>query len=273
MSVRSLLAVAALATCSASAAMAADLPMRSAPPAPFYAASPIFSWTGFYAGVNAGASFDNRAGRVTPNGFTPANGFRNATGDFGSFRGGSSDVGFVGGAQIGYNVQTGMFVYGLEADADYFGGGSSGRHTVANSDVFPNGSLTLNRRSGDGYLGTVRGRLGLAAFDRTLLYVTGGLAFGDYGTSYRSARFSNAAGDTSVDFNSRGDQGGTRVGYALGAGIEYALSQKVSVKAEYLYTDLGSRNYGLYNSATSANFTSKSDSSAQVARVGLNYHF
>ncbi|UDL95198.1 outer membrane beta-barrel protein [Lichenihabitans sp. PAMC28606] len=253
--------------------MAADLPMRSPPPAPFYPA-PIFTWTGFYAGVNAGASFDNKAGSATANGFTAANGFVGgpATGSFGPFRGGSSSTGFVGGGQIGYNIQNGMFVYGLEADIDYFGGGGGKTRSYADNVVFPGGTLTTRSRGGDGYLGTVRGRLGVAAFDRTLLYVTGGLAYGDYGTSTRSARFTNATGTNFIDFNGNGNDD-TRIGYAVGAGVEYAFTQQISGKIEYLYTDLGSRKYNLTNPNTGAVISARSDGTSQIARVGLNYKF
>ena len=271
MTLRSLLAVAALATCSAGA-MAADLPMRSAPPAPYLPPPPLFTWTGFYIGANAGASFENKAGTVTPSGFTAANGFVNTTNTFGPFKGGSDGAGFVGGGQIGYNVQAGMFVYGLEADIDYFGGGNSGTRTFADNNVYPGGSLTLTRRGGDGYLGTVRGRLGLAAFDRTLLYVTGGLAYGDYGTSYRLGQFSNPAGNNVINFTGNPNSD-TRIGYALGAGVEYAITQNISAKVEYLYTDLGSRTYTLTNPNTLAVLNVKSDGSSQLARVGLNYKF
>ena len=276
MKISSLLAIAALATGSAGAAMAADLPMRSAPAAPYYPA-PIFTWTGFYAGVNAGATFDNRAGLATPNGFTPGNGFVNAGtpgNGFGPFRGNSGGVGFVGGGQIGYNMQTGMFVYGLETDIDYFGQGGSGSRTFADTNVYsaPGSTFSLYRRSGDGYLGTVRGRLGIAALDRTLFYVTGGLAYGDYGTSYRLGQFTNGAGGSVVNYTGNpGDS--TRVGYAIGAGVEYAITPKISAKAEYLYTDLGSRTYNLTNPTTGSYLSVKSDGSSQLARVGLNYRF
>jgi outer membrane immunogenic protein len=276
MKINALLAIAALATGSAGAAMAADLPMRSAPPAPYYAA-PVFTWSGFYAGINAGASFDNRAGLATPNGFTPANGFFNAAAPgagFGPFRGPSSGVGFVGGGQIGYNIQNGMFVYGLEADIDYFGQGSSGSRTFADTNVYPapGSTFALYGRSGNGYLGTVRGCLGLAAFDRTLLYVTGGLAYGDYGTSYRLGQFTNGAGGNVVNYTGNAGNG-TRVGYTIGAGVEYALTQNISAKVEYLYTNLGSRTYNLTNSTTPSFIAVKSDGTSQLARVGLNYKF
>jgi outer membrane immunogenic protein len=267
MKISSLLAVAALATCSAGTAMAADLPMRSPPPAPFYPA-PIFTWSGFYAGVNAGANFDVGGGNSFENGFATIPGAV-PTG-FGPFRNGKSGVGFVGGGQIGYNIQNGMFVYGIEADIDYFGSNARSR-TFADNNVFPGGSLTLSGRNTDGYLGTVRGRLGVAAFDRTLLYVTGGLAYGDYGANTRLAHFANAANTTGIDFTSGGSS--TRVGYALGAGVEYAFTQNVSGKLEYLYTDIGSRTYNLTNPTTPAFISVKSNGTAQLARVGLNYKF
>lgn len=272
MNLRSLLAVAALATCSTGAAMAADLPMRSPPPAPFYPA-PIFTWTGFYIGANVGASFDNQGGRTTAQGFTPANGFFSGgpTGSFGSFKAGGEGTGFVGGGQAGYNIQNGMWVYGIETDIDYNSGGGGGGGLFADNHVFPNGTLALNRRSGGGILGTVRGRLGVAAWDRTLLYVTGGLAYGDPGSTFRSASFANAGGTNQINFN--GSAPGISVGYAIGAGVEYALTQQISAKVEYLYTDVGSQHYNLTNPNTAAVFNAKSDGVSQLVRVGLNYKF
>lgn len=271
MKLGSLLTFAVLATCSAGVAVAADLPMRSPPVAPFYPA-PIFSWSGFYAGLNAGASFGVGTSRATENGFAPIPGTV-ATG-FGPFSAGSSSSGFVGGAQIGYNLQSGLFVYGLEADIDYFGSGGGSSRTYADNNAFAGGALTLSSRGGDGYLGTVRGRLGVAAFDRTLLYVTGGLAYGDYGTTTRLGRFSNGAG-AAVDFSNNGSMDDTRIGYAIGAGVEYAFTQTISGKLEYLYTDLGSHTYNLTNPtvATPSFLTVRTDGSAQLARVGLNYKF
>ena len=228
-------------------------------------------------------NFDNRQGSVTANGFTRANGFVNApaSGSFGPFGGGGSNTGFVGGGQIGYNIQNGSFVYGIEADADYFSAGGGGNRTYANTNVYPaaGSTLTLSRGNGDGYLGTVRGRLGLAAFDRALFYVTGGLAYGDYGSTYRLGRFTNGApiapGATPavVDFRG-GNNNDIRLGYAIGAGVEYAFTQHVSGKVEYLYTDLGSRTYNLTNPQVPGTvLTARTDGTAQIARVGLNYKF
>ena len=130
----------------ATGALAADLPRRSAPPTPQLRAMPIFTWTGFYAGVNAGYGFGNMSGSAAPNFKDPS--------------------GFLGGVQLGYNHQVGQMVYGLETDLDY-------AHLQAkNSAIGVAGAKnTLN------YLGTVRGRVGYS-FDRFLPYLTGGFAYG-----------------------------------------------------------------------------------------------
>lgn len=258
------------------AAAAADLPFRSAPSAPYDYGTPLFTWIGFYVGVNAGAGFGTDAGRVVASGFTPANGFAAGppTGSFGPVRGPEPGIGFVGGGQAGYNIQSAQVVYGLEADIDYFGAGAGGSRTFADPAVFtaPNSTLTLGQRGGSGYLGTVRGRLGYAGFERTLLYVTGGLAYGDYGPTYGVARFNNGAGPQVVQFDG-GSGGDTRIGYAVGAGAEYAVTTHVSAKAEYLYTDIGDRSYALTNPNTGALLRARSDGSAQMVRLGLNYRF
>src|SRR5215218_7063501 len=88
----------------AGAASAADLPVRAAPPAPIIAAVPVFTWTGFYVGVNAGYGWNANSGRTV---FVPGVGAVDV--------GGNNDGGFVGGAQVGYNYQIGQFVIGAEA--------------------------------------------------------------------------------------------------------------------------------------------------------------
>ena len=260
MFLRQMLVATTVAAGTVSGAMAADLPMRSAPPA-YMAPVPVFTWTGLYAGVNAGAAFGNHGAALRPN-FT-------TTETFGKSK---DDVGFVGGAQIGYNWQNGAFVYGLEADADYLGLNNGGSYSQTSSVFVPNGTFSAKRDSGDGFLGTVRGRVGYAVIPRMLVYATGGLAYGQVGSNYTSASFTNLAGVTTANFTANGNDD-IRIGYAVGGGVEYALTDRISAKAEYIYADLGKKNYTLTNVASGATFSGRSDGTAQLARVGLNYKF
>ena len=170
MSVRSsLLLSAAVAVMASGSAFAADLPSRTeAPPVPYIAAPPVFTWTGFYIGVNAGAAFgSNNNSSFAPYGFSGGPGTAYLSS-------GNNNTAFTGGGQVGYNWQTGSLVFGLEADFDYLGNNhnSVGVPTGASAPYF----VAVNGNN-DNFLGTVRGRFGYAV-DRALFYVTGGLAYG-----------------------------------------------------------------------------------------------
>jgi outer membrane immunogenic protein len=144
--------VAALGLIAAGAATAADLPARKGPVmAPIYA--PVFTWTGFYVGANAGYGWGNVNAGTT---------FANRTVTIGD------TDGFVGGGQIGYNYQMGQFVLGLEADIQ-------GADLKTGTNVFGDSVST-------DFYGTVRARAGLA-FDRLLPYVTAGWAYGNVKTT------------------------------------------------------------------------------------------
>jgi len=172
-----LLAGAASAALLASAASAADLPARAAPPAPVMAA-PIFTWTGFYAGVNAGWGWrdDNDETVVLTGPGIPAG--LTGTLDFGN----GDDGGFVGGAQIGYNYQIGSFVVGLEADIQWVD--SNDEDVVFVPGPGFAGTFVPGEFDNEAdWFGTVRARAGVA-FDRVLIYATGGLAYTDNDTGW-----------------------------------------------------------------------------------------
>jgi outer membrane immunogenic protein len=135
----------------AGAASAADLPVRAAPPAPIIAAVPVFTWTGFYVGVNAGFGWNTNNESV----FVPGVGLVDS----------GSDGGFVGGGQIGYNYQIGSFVLGAEADIQYADLGNNNRNDLL--FVTP-GFVAANNNNNNDWFGTVRARAGVA-FDRALI--------------------------------------------------------------------------------------------------------
>jgi outer membrane immunogenic protein len=150
-----LLAATAALAIAASTAHAADLPGRYSP-APAYNALPVFTWTGFYAGLNAGYGWNAGDSRYYDPAFGTVSGRRGG--------------GFVGGAQAGYNYQFGMFVAGAETDLQYAAVGNKG--ASYGTIYYPGES--------DGFFGTIRARAGVA-FDRALVYGTGGFAYGDIG--------------------------------------------------------------------------------------------
>jgi outer membrane immunogenic protein len=205
-------------------AAAADLGPRQMPTkAPYY--PPPYNWTGFYLGINAGGAW----------GTSSWNSAAFPTGDF--------DVsgGLVGGT-IGYNVQYGQTVLGLEADINWTDISGS------TNTLCPAGCETSNS-----WLGTVRGRLGFA-FDRFMPYFTGGLAFGDI----------------DANRNVLGGASSTETGWTLGGGVEFALAGNWTAKAEYLYVDLGDFDCGF---ACGAVPPDKVDFTTSIIRAGLNYRF
>ena len=214
-------------TIAASSALAADLPTRKPAPAPVFIAPPAFSWSGLYVGVNGAYNW-------------------------GSFSGSGSGLlanpkgGMLGGT-VGYNYQFGNYVIGYEGDVDYAEANwVSGRRTTpggASSSVHVDGALVTERL-----------RLGYA-IDRTLLFVTGGYA----GADVDAALVDPAHGTWTT--------GNWSNGYVVGAGLEYAFTNNISAKAEYLYAGFGSHHY--FGGVDLA----KGSLGLSMVRVGLNYHF
>jgi outer membrane immunogenic protein len=251
-------------------ALAADLPSRRMAPAP-YVAVPVFTWTGFYVGVNAGYGFNsNDDDTVT----FPAGTFGAGATTITSSS--NNDGGFVGGGQVGYNYQIGQFVVGVEADIQYADLGNNNNNTfVVTTGPGPAapGFVFANTRNGIDWFGTVRARLGFA-FDRALIYATGGFAYGG-GDNNNSCGF--AFGCTNND--------DIRGGYTVGGGIEYAFTNNLTAKLEGLYVNLDRSNNSTTFVGTTAGgvafFTpagtfvggGNRDTEFGVVRVGLNYKF
>jgi outer membrane immunogenic protein len=284
----------------AGAAMAADMAVKAPPPPP----APVYNWTGWYVGLNAGGVWSNSDGvshsalagpcnvgfagciSVPPYSTTLATGsiFNSGLGNHG---------GFTGGGQAGYNWQfNARGVAGIEADIAW----TDQNRSTTFASLTPNAvfagfpeAYTATVSSHLDYLGTVRGRLGFLATPSFLLFGTGGLAYGGARSSTTETAVVPACAGLGANCTATG--GGTysdtRVGWAAGGGGEWMFAPNWSAKAEYIYYDLGRANYatnlsqfcngaacavngGLFASttgATSLRFT------GSIARVGINWHF
>jgi outer membrane immunogenic protein len=257
-----LLAGAALIA-SVTMASAADLPSRKgAPLAPMYA--PAFTWTGFYAGVNAGYGWgDQNTNRIGNS--AAFQGAVNAGTTPLSF-GGKPD-GFIGGGQIGYNYQMNSIVIGAEADIQFADIKETRNIALPGAGAFlPSNSSSRQEMK---YFGTVRARLGFTPVDRLLVYATGGLAYADVSNRINVTYNPIAGGDF---FGRTSD---TRTGWTAGGGLEYAITNNITIKGEYLYYDLGNKNIILRDPVRFPvdSLTYRSESKGNIVRAGINYKF
>lgn len=267
----------ALAIVSAVAAQAADLPAtRFAPPV---ASLPVFTWTGVYAGLNAGAAF---SGSERPR-YSEGAGFVGLNpGTLSGFQRSRGQTGFVGGGQLGFNRQIGAVVLGVEADIQYadLSRRRSGAGTLPSVPAGFTDNDTLTARSRLDYLGTVRGRIGFLPTERLMVYATGGLAYGGVTTRTTYTDIGTGAffpGGVNV-IPYAGSRASTQVGYVAGGGIEYAFTDRLSAKIEGLYADLGSssvtaRYTGTGGTGPTDTYTVREPNRFGLVRAGLNYRF
>jgi outer membrane immunogenic protein len=259
-------ALAASALAGFGAAQAADMPLKAPP-----LVAPIYDWSGFYVGLNAGGVWDR--GNLTdtsgaafsfapyafisppalpPAGiptFVPGTIPLPGTLTVGSDRHGS----FVGGGQVGYNWQSGRWVYGLEGQIQGLKTGQDFAFAFQ-PIVFP---FATNALTGNGTLerdiqAALRGRLGYT-WDRLLVYGTGGVAFTRLKTNaaYTYA-FALAPGVAPVagvanptTTTTTLDGSTTLVGLTLGAGFQYAFWQNVSIGLDYAHSFYGRHDLSL----------------------------
>ena len=238
----------------ASAASAADWPVRASP----LNAARAYDWTGFYIGGNLGGSWANNDATY----FQPL--------FLGSGTASFNQASGIGGGQVGYNWQFGATVLGAEADFD--ARHWSGSATVAPFVGVP--TFLVNLTQEENWLSTVRGRIGLT-YGNALLYGTGGVAFGETQHSYTEFVTTNAAQVRTLSDST------TKTGWAVGAGVEYAIWKevpgKVSLGIEYLYVDLGDTTLsqgtstagGLTFSPSQATFNDR----WSIVRAKLNWRF
>jgi outer membrane immunogenic protein len=210
----------------------------------------VTSWAGFYAGVNGGFGWESGDAKLTGASFPvcalpcvppPPNPFASKF---------DPSLGFAGG-QIGYNFQRSSFVFGVEADIQ----GSAVQDRVTFVSIVPDSASATSELN---WFGTLRGRIGYG-FDRSLVYFTGGLAFGGVKDTLSTTFSKTLAFDE------------TKTGFVLGGGVEYLLAPSWSVKAEYQYLDLGGDTLSFSKISGTATLTDPH--TYNTVRAGLNYHF
>jgi outer membrane immunogenic protein len=249
------------------------------PPAPY-------SWTGFYIGGNAGYGWGNSSFAFSPGDDTGAfllygSGTEGIDVHSGTFR----ESGPLGGMQLGYNWQFGRnWVTGIEADIDL--ADVSGSTAIPGIMTFPSSPLVegvvVTASQKLEWFGTVRARLGYLPTDRLLVFATGGLAYGETKTNSSIAVSSPGfgAGALSCVGGSAcvaGAESQTSAGWTVGGGVEYAAWKNLTIRAEYLYVNLGNQNVNLTTVPPSsgpgsvvANFN---QAAFNIVRVGINYKF
>ena len=274
---------------STSAAFADGMPGRTAIYQP-----PTHSWTGFYFGGNVGYGWGNADANLDSSLSQRTRVFRDFGGPAqtlvsdmtvagpGFAAGASADVdGWLGGGQIGYNIQSQRWVFGVEADIQW--SSQDGSLSVCSTTACGAGSSFASASYALDWFGTLRGRVGYLIDPKVLLYVTGGLAYGHLSSDY-SAGIVNGPSATFSDDK-------TKTGWVLGGGAEWSIGKNLSVKAEYLYMDLGDIG-GVSGSSssqvvipnepqpgfatvvdTTANAALRSDFTDHIFRIGLNYKF
>jgi outer membrane immunogenic protein len=252
---KKILGCVALMVCLPASAMAADLAARMPVKAPPPVAA-VFSWTGFYIGGHVGYGWGrSRTDVGLPDALDCGGGA--------SCESIAYDTnGAFGGAYIGYNWQVNSLVFGLEAEGGYLGAKATVFSTIATDHRF--------ETTYGGY-GAFTGRLGFAV-DRVLFYGKGGLAV---------AQIRNEALDDfpNPDPEHIGRSDTTRFGWAVGGGMEYAITNNWIVRGEYLYMgfdnkrvfDLGDGSGGVPPATDPSPYTFRDH--LHTARLGLAYKF
>ena len=227
--------IVAAALAVAPSAFAADIAARPVYKAPVVV--PAYNWTGFYIGGNVGYGWGDLNATALGVGLT------------------ESVDGWFGGGQIGYNWQGlgSPWVFGIEVDSQW--ANIQKDITVVGAGVVANAFSKLD------YFGTARARVGYA-WDRVMVYGTGGLAWGSNEIGFGVASGPWAAGVS---------QSNTHVGWTVGGGVEWGLIDNWTAKVEYLYVKLNNENY--YPNTVGAGLGFDADIATQTVKVGLNYRF
>jgi outer membrane immunogenic protein len=232
-----------------------------------------YEWMGLYGGVTLGGSVYHLSSTTSascpPGGYfcTPASPL-NANSIASTATMPSSGSAFIGSGEVGFNWQYGEWVFGPEADAGYFN--LHGTRQFKGAYTVPVGgtrSYLVGEQFSTDWLITARGRVGYTVIPAVIVYVTAGLAATDFTVQNSFSDASGANESASVT---------NHIGWTAGAGTEVALTQNWSLKAEYLFLDLGSQSVTgtVTNPAGLSNgLTTSSAVQTHILRAGFNYRF
>ena len=244
-----------VAAATVGSASAADLPINAP------ASVPMFTWAGFYFGLNAGVGFAGNSNLHYAS-------FGRSAGAYDLYPGIPAVVpGATIGGQVGYNWQFGNLVVGVETDYAFLGDRPVRNATFAAPPAYQAAGVGAYLISGGrtNYFGTLRGRVGYA-FDRTLLYATGGIA---YGGSRDAAAVTLGTGGGALSYPA-GVSTSSQTKYAVGGGLEYALGDNWTARFEYLFVNL-SRNQQVFDNGSGAGYVLHLTNANHIVRAGLNY--
>jgi high affinity Mn2+ porin len=228
------------------------------------ASSPAyFSWAGMYFGASAGGAVPLHSGET----FQAASGFGAPVYDLNPPGRGGAGVTF--GVSVGYNWQHGQWVYGAETELNFLDGRRAPAGTFPAPAAFAAmgvNSYTLSPYDGGNYFGSFRGRVGYA-FDRALIYATAGIASGGWRGASTLVLNGGGPGNPFVS----GETASSRMKYVVGGGVEYALGDHWSARAEYLFLD---QSFGtqVFDNGNMYDFVSRTRSDSHVFRLGLFYN-
>jgi OmpA-OmpF porin, OOP family len=236
-----------------------------------------YNWSGLYLGANLGGGFGSDKTTAGP-GSDPTSlfDFGGPTNSFGagslpsSFK--TDPSGFIGGIQARYNWQFGSAVLGADLEAD--GASISGKQSKSNAGGLggpPPGfvpSTSFASQSLD-FLTTLRGQVGFTPIDRLLLFANAGPAVGHVNYS-ASFSYPSLPGQTWTADRSQFNFGGT-----VGTGLEYAVTDNLTVRGEYMFVDLGNQKIGTSASPLfpGASINTQFHNTYNIFRLGVAYHF
>ncbi|MFG1214223.1 outer membrane protein [Xanthobacter flavus] len=198
---------------------------------------PAFSWTGVTVGLDVGYAWAQASGNDCNWARTTCPAYSTGA------------DGILGGVYVAFNWQVDHIVLGIEGDIE--GSAVTGTSTFSS----PFASYLFGHEVDENWQGSLRARLGYA-FDRTLVYVTGGVAYADvFNNVWRLGKSFHAYGET-------------RPGWTVGAGVEQALSDHFTARLEYRYTGFDSS-----ENSVGTNSTLLQDLNQQAVRMGIGYKF